>query len=149
VLESEDGSIGPEEARVWVSEGRLMYHKLTRLTTFASDGPVGGWLVLQNGDEIRVGVHRLIFEVLVPEDGVAETLAALEQPEERRPALDDGVAEALAALEQPKQRRPARRKTKRSVRRAVTRANSEDEQRPEEMMEPTPAEDLDPDAESD
>jgi VWFA-related protein len=126
VLESDDGSIGPEEARVWVSEGRLMYHKLTRLTTFASDAPVGGWLVLQNGDEILVGPHRLIFEVLVP---------------------DDGVAEALAALERANEPPPARRKSKKSVRQAVTQENSEDEQRPKEMIEPTPAEDVDPDAE--
>jgi hypothetical protein len=126
VLASEDGSIAAEEARVWVSEGRLMYHKLTRLTTFASDGPVGGWSVLQNGDEILVGPHRLIFEVLVP---------------------DDGVAEALAALERANEPPPARRKRKQSVRRAVTQENSEDEQRPKETIEPTPDEDVDPDAE--
>jgi VWFA-related protein len=127
VLASEDGSIAQEEARVWVSEGRLMYHKLTRLTTFASDGPVGGWFVLQHGDEIRVGPYRLVFEVLAP---------------------DDGVAEALAALEQAKERRPSRRKGKQAVPQAVTEMDSEDEQRPEEMIEPTPTEDVHPDAES-
>jgi hypothetical protein len=127
VLTNEDGSVAPEEARVWVSEGRLMYHKLTRLTTFASDGPVGGWFVLQHGDEIRVGPYRLVFEVLAP---------------------DDGVAEALTALEQAKERRPSRRKGKQAVPQAVTEMDSEDEQRPEEMIEPMPTEDVHPDAES-
>ena len=94
--------------------------------TFASDGPVGGWLVLQDGDEVRVGPHRLIFEVVMP---------------------DDGVAEALAALEQATEQRPARRKRKRVVPRAVTQAKSEDEQKPEELIEATPAEAEDPDAE--
>ena len=127
VLASEDGSIAPEEARVWVSEGRLMYHKLTRLPTFASDGPVGGWFILQNGDEIRVGPYRLVFELLAPDDGVAEALAALEQAEEQR---------------------PPRRRRKQAVPRAIARVKNEDEQRPEQMIEPTPAEDADPDAES-
>jgi hypothetical protein len=130
VLASEDGSIAQEEARVWVSEGRLMYHKLTRLTTFASDGPVGGWFILQHGDEIQVGPYRLVFEPLPPDEP------------------DDGVAEALAALEQANEQRPAHRKGKQAVRRAVTQVKSEDEQRPEEMIEPAPAEDVDPDAES-
>jgi predicted component of type VI protein secretion system len=129
VLASEDGSIAPEEARMWVSEGRLLYHKLTRLTTFASEGPTGGWFMLQNGDEIRVGPYRLVFELLVPDDGVAEALAALEKAEERR---------------------PARRKGKQAVPQAVAQVSSEDERGPEEMIGPTPAEaeDMDPDAES-
>jgi VWFA-related protein len=127
VLVDEDGSIAPEEARVWVSEGRLMYHKLARLTTFASDGPVGGWFVLQHGDEMRVGPYRLVFELLVP---------------------DDGVAEALAALEHAKEQRPSRRKSKRAAPEAIAQAKSEDERRAEELIEPTPAEDMDPDAES-
>ena len=104
VLANEDGSIAPEEARVWISEGRLMYHKLTRLPTFASDGPVGGWFILEHGDEIRVGPYRLVFELLAP---------------------DDGVAEALAALEQAKERRPPRRKGRRAAPRAVAQVKSE------------------------
>jgi VWFA-related protein len=126
VLRDEEGSIAPEEARVWVTEGRLMYHKLTRLTTFASDGPVGGWFVLQHGDEVRVGPYRLVFELLRP---------------------DDGVAEALAALEEAKEGRPPRRKRRQAAPPAGPQVKSEDEQRPEEMIEPTPAEDLDPDSE--
>lgn len=81
VLIDDDGGIAPEEARVWVSEGRLLYHKLTRLTTFASDGPTGGWFVLADRDDMRVGPHRLIFELLPPKDVYAEALAVLERGE--------------------------------------------------------------------
>jgi len=125
VLENEDGSIAPEEARVWVSEERLMYHKLTRLTTFASDGPVGGWFILQHGDEIQVGPYRLVFEPLAPDES------------------DDGVAEALAALERPKEQRTSRRKREQATPLAATEMQSEDEQRPEKMVEPTLTEDED------
>jgi VWFA-related protein len=127
VLAAEDGSIGPEEARVWVSEGRLLYHKLPRLTTFASDGPVAGWFVLEHGDEIQVGPCRLLFELLTP---------------------DDGVAEALAALEHAGGRRLSRRKGRRAIPRAAPHVESEDEQSPEETIEPTPPEDAEPDGES-
>jgi VWFA-related protein len=108
VLASEEGNIAPEEARVWVSEGRLLYHKLTRLTTFASDGPAGGWFVLEDGDEIRVGPYRLVFELLAPDDAFGEALAALEQAEEQR---------------------PRRRKRRRAVPGPVAEVESEDEPR--------------------
>lgn len=84
VLTDDDGGIAPEEARVWVSEGRLLYHKLTRLTTFASDGPTGGWFVLADRDEVRVGPHRLVFELDDRKDVYAEALAVLERSEEEQ-----------------------------------------------------------------
>ena len=98
VLVDEEGSIAPEEARVWVSEDRLMYHKLTRLTAFASDtdGPTSGWFVLQDGDDIRVGPHRLVFELLAQEDDVAEALAQLKAGEVGQPG---GESEEEAASE--------------------------------------------------
>lgn len=102
-LANEDESIASEEARVWVSEGRLMYHKLTRLTEFASEGSTGGWFILQDGDEIRVGSHRLVFELLAQEDSVAEALRQLErtspgQPEEQ--TEDKAILEAAARVEE-------------------------------------------------
>jgi len=97
VLADADGVVGPEEARVWVSEGRLMYHKLTRLTTFATEGPSGGWFILQDGDEIRVGPHRLVFELLTPR-GITEALAKLEQSETEAPSIlkNEGTAPPVA-----------------------------------------------------
>ena len=93
VLADADGVVGPEEARVWVTEGRLMYHKLTRLTTFATEGPAGGWFILQDGDEIRIGPHRLVFELLAPR-GITETLAKLEQSETEVPSILKGEVAA-------------------------------------------------------
>jgi hypothetical protein len=97
VLADADGVVGPEEARVWVTEGRLMYHKLTRLTTFATEGPAGGWFILQDGDEIRVGPHRLAFELLAPR-GITEALAKLEQSETEAPSIlkSEGAAPPVA-----------------------------------------------------
>jgi len=126
VLENEDGSIAPEEARVWVSEGRLTYHKLTRLTTFASDGPVGGWFILQHGDEIQVGPYRLVFELLAPDES------------------DDSVVEALAALEHAEKQRPSRRKRGRATSSAATDVQSEDGRKPEMLVDPTLTEDIKP-----
>jgi predicted component of type VI protein secretion system len=116
VLASDDGSIAPQEARVWVSEGRLMYHKLTRLATFATDSPPGGWFVLQPGEEMRVGPYSLIFELLLP---------------------NDGVEEALAALEQSKTVQSSGQRKKRAARR-VTKDPVEDEQAPEPEPVPEP-----------
>jgi len=65
-LPDQDGSIGPEEARAWVHQDKLIFHKLTRLTLLASDGAVGGWLILENGDEVNVGAFRLRFVSLAP-----------------------------------------------------------------------------------
>ncbi len=53
--------IGPEEARVWVHQGKLVYHKLPRLSLLASDEAIGGWLILENGDEMEIGPFRLRF----------------------------------------------------------------------------------------
>ena len=86
VLADANGAIAPEEARVWVSEGRLLFHKLARLTTFATDNPTAAWLVLQDGDEIGVGSHRLVFELLTPQDSLVEALAQSERREAEQAA---------------------------------------------------------------
>ena len=65
-----------------------MYHRLTRLTSFASDGPTGGWLVLQDGEEVQVGPHRLVFELLSKDDSITEALRELEQRSQGEPTHD-------------------------------------------------------------
>jgi VWFA-related protein len=86
-----------EEARVWVRDGHLMYHKKTRLTLIASDGISGGWSILEPGDTFEIGDHRFEFKLLpqgVP-DGEAKTdvpnilreRAPLPQPDPRRPEV--------------------------------------------------------------
>jgi VWFA-related protein len=64
VLSDDAGLIGAEEARAWVHGDKLMFHRLTRLTVLAIDGDIGGWLVLEHGDEVTIGPHRLRLEVL-------------------------------------------------------------------------------------
>lgn len=68
VLPEDDGRIGPEEARAWVHQSRkLVFHRLTRLSVIASEGASGGWLVLDDGDEITLGSHRLLFTLMAKE----------------------------------------------------------------------------------
>jgi Mg-chelatase subunit ChlD len=62
----EDGEVGPEEARAWVHQDKLIFHRLTRLSLLATDGSTGGWLILEDGDEVSVGHLRLHFVSLAP-----------------------------------------------------------------------------------
>ena len=68
ILDDERDQGTPEEARVWVSDGRLMCHNFRRLSSMAVDGPTGGWLILDHGDELQIGQYRLIFELAGPDD---------------------------------------------------------------------------------
>jgi Mg-chelatase subunit ChlD len=63
VLSDEGGQISPEEARVWLRRGRLMVHKLARLSETATEGESGGWSVLDPGDEFQIDGHRFRFEI--------------------------------------------------------------------------------------
>ncbi len=78
VLGDDEGRVAPEEARVWVSEGRLMYHKIRRLTSLAVDGPSGDWLILAPGDELAIGPFQLIFELTAAEEPSLEESPAPE-----------------------------------------------------------------------
>lgn len=68
VLEGDGDRISSEDARVWVSEKRLMFHKLTSLGAVAFEGGSSGWEVYRHGDEVRIGSHRLIFELVADEE---------------------------------------------------------------------------------
>ncbi len=74
-LEGYEDVVGPEEARVWVHQGKLVYHKLARLSLLASDEAVGGWLILENGDEVEIGPFRFHF-VFLDNDGKREETPA-------------------------------------------------------------------------
>jgi VWFA-related protein len=56
------GLIAAEEARIWIQRGRMVYHKLTTLSAMATEGVTAGWQFLDDGDEMRVGPYRLIFQ---------------------------------------------------------------------------------------
>jgi VWFA-related protein len=89
VLPVDGDRIGPEEARAWVHHSnRLIFHRLTRLSVLASEGASGGWMMLQDGDEVSVGPCRLAFQLLTA------------QSEEEK-AVDNAVDEALERLSTP------------------------------------------------
>jgi len=89
VLPDDDDRIGPEEARAWVHHSnRLIFHRLTRLSVLAAEGASGGWMILQDGDEVSVGPCRLAFRLLMA------------QSEEEK-AVDSAVDEALERLSTP------------------------------------------------
>jgi hypothetical protein len=60
--------IAVEEARLWVQKGRLVYHKLTTLSAMATEGVTSGWVVLNSGDELRLGHYRILFHERLPDD---------------------------------------------------------------------------------
>jgi len=89
VLPDDDDRIGPEEARAWVHHSnRLIFHRLTRLSVLAAEGASGGWMILQDGDEVSVGPCRLAFRLLMA------------QSDEEK-AVDSAVDEALERLSTP------------------------------------------------
>lgn len=56
------GLVGGRHARIWLREARFMLHHLdSRRITRVNDRPVT-WVVLEPGDEIVIGPHRLRFE---------------------------------------------------------------------------------------
>ncbi|HEX5141364.1 MAG TPA: VWA domain-containing protein, partial [Dehalococcoidia bacterium] len=68
------GMIAAEEARIWVQRGRMVYHKLTTLSAMATEGVTAGWHFLDNGEEMRIGDYRIVFQVI--EDDAAEDTRA-------------------------------------------------------------------------
>ena len=63
-LSDQDGRVGGHYARVWLRESSFMLHHLGgRLTTMVRDNPLK-WAVLEDGDVIVTGPHRLRFEYI-------------------------------------------------------------------------------------
>jgi VWFA-related protein len=60
----DDPGLVGEEARIWVSKGHLMLHKMTKLTAMVTDGNSGGWQILDPGDTFEIGGHRFEFRML-------------------------------------------------------------------------------------
>lgn len=63
----EDPDLAGEEARIWIRNGQLMFHRMTRLTTLVADGTVGGWKILDEGDTFEIGQHQFEFRLLPQE----------------------------------------------------------------------------------
>jgi hypothetical protein len=57
--------IAPEHARIWLRQHKYLLHHVGGLSrkTYVS-GQEADWVVLETGDEVAIGAHRLVFEDL-------------------------------------------------------------------------------------
>lgn len=55
--------IAPEHARIWFRQGKFVLHHVGGLSrkTFVS-GQEAEWVVLESGDEVTIGAHKLVFD---------------------------------------------------------------------------------------
>jgi uncharacterized protein YegL len=59
----ETGIIAPEEARLWVQRGKLVYHTLASFSSAATNGTTSAWQFIEDGEEITLGEYRLVFRL--------------------------------------------------------------------------------------
>ena len=76
VLEDDEDRIAGEEARLWVQKGRLVFHKLTTLSAMATEGVTSGWQILDNGEELRLGLYRIAFHAAAEAPPAREEFAS-------------------------------------------------------------------------
>ncbi len=84
----DDPELSGEEARIWISKGRLMLHRMTRLSAMMVDGSSGGWQILDPGESFEVGGHRFEFRLLPPprsEPASGDVPNILRDPDTGRP----------------------------------------------------------------
>jgi hypothetical protein len=93
VLDGE--GVAPEHARIWFRRGRFLLHHVGGLSrkTYVSGSEVD-WVVLEPGDEVSVGAHRLVFDEL----RLAEPAVNGEPQEAPAPAQDDDLTRMETAV---------------------------------------------------
>lgn len=94
----------PEEARLWVRNGRLVVHRVATLTAMALEGASGGWIILEPGDDIDIGGVRFRFELMsdVPAPAAPSPVKdAAPSPAGEPGVLRPAPAPPLAPVEQP------------------------------------------------
>jgi hypothetical protein len=87
--------IAPEHARIWYRQGKFLLHHVGGLSrkTYVS-GHEADWVVLEAGDEVTIGTHRLVFD-----DRRGAAPAAVTAPEpEPAPVIGDDLARMEAAV---------------------------------------------------
>jgi tight adherence protein B len=57
-----DGAIAEEQARVWLREGKLVFHQLSRQHASRIAGQPVSWVILNDGDEVEIGDYKLRVE---------------------------------------------------------------------------------------
>jgi len=65
ILDMPRSDAAPIQARIWQREGRFMIHQIADLERMLIAGKPMVWGVLEDGDELVIGRHRLVF-VLTP-----------------------------------------------------------------------------------
>lgn len=83
----DDPGLAGEEARIWISKGHLMLHRMTKITAMVADGNSGGWQILDQGDAFEIGGHRFEFRLLPqarPERDLADIPNVLRDPDPSR-----------------------------------------------------------------
>ncbi len=94
LLQDEEGAAPSECARAWISEDHLMFHKLTSLGAMTFEGASGGWVIYESGDEVRIGPHRLVFELMAAEEAQSGALESEPVPDAATaPGHDDATSE--------------------------------------------------------
>jgi len=100
-----DSRLASEEARIWIRKGNLMLHRLTRLTTIASEGVSGGWTMMDPGETFQVGAHVFEFRLLpegAPIPGAKPVPGApVDAPDILRDRQRDDAPPAAPPLPQP------------------------------------------------
>jgi uncharacterized protein YegL len=68
-----DGKVSSHErVRIWRREGKFMLHSLSRRGRVTVGGRPVTWAVLEDGDEIEIGPHRLRFRLQPAPDGIPQ-----------------------------------------------------------------------------
>ena len=84
-----DANLATEEARIWIRNKTLMLHRMTRLTTIATDGVAGGWTMLDPGETFDIGDHRFEFRLLPDGAPVPEPPKPVSEPSDIPNILKD------------------------------------------------------------
>jgi predicted component of type VI protein secretion system len=66
ILKAQGGGVAPLHARIWCREGRFMIHQIADCQKIIVSGQPLVWGILEDGDELRIGDHRLTFELTAP-----------------------------------------------------------------------------------
>ncbi len=77
ILEPQGDDVAPLHTRIWHRDGRFMIHQIAERGRILIAGRPFVWGVLEDGDEILIGHHRLTFELTLPDEAVYRT-----QPED-------------------------------------------------------------------
>ena len=84
ILEAQGDDVAPLHARIWYREGRFMIHQVADRGKILIGGQPLAWGVLEDGDELAIGQHRLVFELTPPEGATLRAQAEQTTGDEKR-----------------------------------------------------------------